>query len=287
MTSSSFLTKAACSFHFLGTAVFKSGLQFGAVFGLLIVGGAILTLLSKWTSNVFRQFVYPQFGLYFFGWIGVPVHEFCHAVFCKLFGHDVKEVKWFDPEGKDGAHGFVVHEYQQWNPYQRIGQFFIGLGPVLLGPILLAALFYVCIPAGRMLFDPITVSPASVSRSGVLLAKAIINKATLTNWAFYLFLYLAISISSQMELSLSDIKQATIGAVPLFLFLIAANVIALFFRADWHQHAMKFGLWILTMGFGVFTLATLLAVANLILCLFLMTLINRCFGGEGINPFRT
>lgn len=263
----------------------QSALQFFSVFGLLLLGGGALTFLSRLTNNTFRQFLFPNFGIYVFGWIGVPVHEFCHAFFCKLFLHDVKDVKWFDPEGKGGAHGSVTHEYHPWNPYHRIGQFFIGLGPVLLGPVILAALFYFLVPQSQSIFHPGAVSFRAAASTCVLIAKAIINKSTLTSFGFYIFLYLALAISSQMELSSADLKQAFTGFFPLFLLFVVLNLIAYAFSASWHGQVLRIGFSVMTIGTAIFTFATLLTTLNLALCLFFMTLINRCFGREGINPF--
>ena len=134
----------------------NTALQFGFLFGAGLIGGATLTLLSRLTNNVFRQFRWPQAGTYLFGWIGVPVHEFCHAFFCRVFLHEIKSIKWFDPSGKGGAQGSVTHTYSEWNPYQRIGHFFIGLGPVLLGPALIAATFLICVPSARGLYPALT-----------------------------------------------------------------------------------------------------------------------------------
>ncbi len=266
--------------------VTQSLLQFGLIFGLMIAGGALLTFLSRLTNNAFKQFMFPNFGMYAFGWIGVPVHEFCHAFFCRLFLHDVKKVKWFDPSGKGGAHGYVMHEYHPWNPYHRIGQFFIGVGPVLLGPLILALLFYAMVPASRGIFQPAGVTWASALQVGALLVKSIANKATLTSLWFYLFLYLAVCISSQMELSGADLKQAMNGIVPLFLLLALVNGAAFLLKANWHAQALQISFWVMTVGIVIFTLAAILTILNLAICVFFMTFINRCFGRDGVNPFR-
>lgn len=271
--------------HFALPIFFNSFVQFFSVFGIAVLGGGALTFLSRLTNNTFRQFLFPNFGMYVFGWIGVPVHEFCHAFFCKLFLHDVKDVKWFDPEGKGGAHGSVTHEYHPWNPYHRIGQFFIGLGPVILGPCVLAALFYFLVPTSQTLFHPTAVSFQAAAQTAVLIAKAIVNKSTLTSFGFYIFLYLAVAISSQMELSSADLKQALTGFVPLFLAFLIMNTVATFLSASWHTHVLQIGFSVMTVGTVIFTFAALLTTVNLMICLFFMTLINRCFGREGINPF--
>ena len=278
------------TFHFLVQLFSQSSVQFISIFGLLIAGGAALTFLSRLTSNTFRQFVLPKFGIYFFGWIGVPVHEFCHAFFCKLFFHDVKTVKWFDPEAKDGANGSVTHEYHPWNPIHRIGQFFIGVGPVLLGPVILTALFYFLVPTAHGIFHQDMFSSTATFRSvmqiAVLVAQAIVCKATLSSFKFYIFLYLTLCISSQMELSTADMKQVLIGAVPLFLVLLLINGINSLAHTNWHTNVLHASFWVTAFASVIFSFAALLAFMNLVLCFFVMTLINRCAGKNGINPFQ-
>jgi hypothetical protein len=261
-------------------------LQFAALFGLLIAGGALLTLLSRWTNNSFRQFVFPNFGMYAFGWLGVPVHEFSHAFFCKLFLHEVKSVKWFDPKGRSGTHGSVTHTYHPWNPYHRIGHFFIGLGPVLLGPCLLAALLYALVPASRPVFQMNELTWSAAGTMIPQLFRAIATKATLTSVGFYVFLYLAVCIGSQMELSWEDIRQSAAGILPLLLVLFALNVFAHGVNADWHGRALKLSVWVTSFGSLMFAFAALLTAFNLALCAGLMSLINKICGREAINPFR-
>ncbi|MES2855823.1 MAG: hypothetical protein V4692_08165, partial [Bdellovibrionota bacterium] len=130
----------------LFTAITNSLLQFIFIFGCFLAGACVLTLLSRWTGNAIRQSRFPQSGTYIFGWIGVPVHELSHAVFCKIFFHKVTDVKWFDPKGKDGAQGSVTHTYHPWNLYHRVGHFFIGLGPALLCPVVLGLLYWALVP---------------------------------------------------------------------------------------------------------------------------------------------
>ncbi|HVK62233.1 MAG TPA: hypothetical protein VM432_11810, partial [Bdellovibrionales bacterium] len=140
----------------LFTALADSLIQFLYVFGSFLAGAAVLTLLSRWTNNAFLQSRFPKAGTYVFGWIGVPIHEFSHAIFCRLFLHKVTKIKWFDPKGKNGAHGSVTHTYQPWNLYHRVGHFFIGLGPALLCPFFLGLLYWTLVPGSQFAFDPQT-----------------------------------------------------------------------------------------------------------------------------------
>jgi hypothetical protein len=239
--------------------------QFGFFFGILIAGGGLLTLISRSTNQAFQQSRFPNFGLYFFGFIGVPVHEFCHALFCKLFFHEVKKVKWFDPKAKGGANGYVMHSFNPWNPYHRIGHFFIGMGPVLLAPLILGGLFYFLVPSGRGLFHADFLSTGTIKPMTLGLLHAIFRRSTFSSPGFYVFLYLSLCITSQMELSKEDMKQAVLGIVPLVVLLALINAAAWIFHFSWHYRAVQYGTLGLTAGACVFTFAALLSTANLVL----------------------
>lgn len=266
-------------------------IQFISLFGIFIVGGFILTLLSRWTSNVLAQFVFPRFGLYLFGLIGIPVHELSHAVFCKLFLHDVKKIKWFDAKAKGGAHGSVEHHYSPWNLYHRIGHFFIGLGPTLLGPLILAALFYLLVPASHTLlhFDGANFPSAeNAIRSTLIgLTKIIASKATLKSPGFYIFLYLGICISSQTELSNADLKQVGTGVVPIAIALLLGNILAWGLNAHWHEKFLSLASFVCAVATSFFVFAAILSLLNLAICSLIFDFLNRLMGHQPINPFRT
>jgi hypothetical protein len=264
--------------------------QFGALFGVFLAGGLVLTFLSRWTSNALGQFVYPRFGLYLFGLIGIPVHEFSHAIFCKLFLHEVKKIKWFDAKAKGGALGSVEHAFNPWNIYHRIGHFFIGLGPTIFGPVLLAALFYLLVPSGRSVFhiDLTQFTSAEHAMQAVLatLLKTLSARAALTSVGFYIFLYLAICISSQIELSQEDLKQVGTGVVPILLVLFCGNVLAWALGAAWHARVLSASQHLIVIGAGFFTFAIFLSALNLGLCTLIFGFTNRILGHEAVNPFR-
>ena len=239
--------------------------QFGFFFGILIAGGGVLTLISRFTNQTFQQSRHPSLGLYIFGFIGVPVHEFCHALFCKLFFHEVKKVKWFDPKARGGANGFVMHSFNPWNPYHRIGHFFIGMGPVILAPLILGILFYLLVPAGRGLYHADILSSGGIKAIALGLSQAIFRRSTFETPGFYGFLYLSLCISSQMELSHEDMKQAVLGIFPLVALLALINCAAWLFHFSWNQRAIQYGTLFLTANACIFTFAALLALANLLL----------------------
>jgi hypothetical protein len=261
----------------------NSGLQFAFLFGAGLIGGAALTLLSKLTNNIFRQFRWPSAGTYLFGWIGVPVHEFCHAFFCKLFLHEIQEIKWFDPKASDGAHGSVTHGYQPWNVYQRVGHFFIGLGPVLLGPAILVGLFFLCVPSARHIWPALL---HGGTHATLLSVKAVVSVATLKTYGFWIFVYFAFAIASQIELSSADLEQAAKGAIPVFGLLLIFNLGAWALGYRWHSRVVEAGHTVTATISGVYAFSTLIALATFVGCALIFGFLNFLCGRGFINPFR-
>lgn len=260
----------------------NTALQFLFLFGAGLVGGTTMTLLSRLTNNVFRQFRWPAAGIYLFGWIGVPVHEFCHAFFCRLFFHKIKSIKWFDPKGTGGSQGSVTHSYEPWNIYQRVGHFFIGLGPVLLGPAIIAAVFFLCVPTARHIYPALTEGGI---RGGWLFAKAQMNSHVYQSIGFWVFVYIGFSIASQIELSRADLSQALIGIVPVSLVLLLFNCGAWAFNLHWHSKVVHAGDAVTATLSGVYVFAALVAMATFLTTLVVFGLINVLCGRGFINPF--
>jgi len=260
----------------------NTALQFAFLFGAGLIGGATLTILSKLTNNVFRQFRWPQAGLYLFGWIGVPVHEFCHAFFCRVFFHEIQSIKWFDPSGAGGAQGSVTHTYQPWNLYQRIGHFFIGLGPVLLAPALIASLFLLCVPSARSLYPALTEGGI---HGAYALAKSQLGLATFKSVGFWIFVYVAFSIASQIELSSADLKQALVGVVPVTLVLLFFNFSAWALDFHWHHKVVHAGHAVTAAVSGIYAFSALVALSAFVTIALLFGFLNFVLGRGFINPF--
>ena len=265
----------------------NTAVQFVLFFGAFILGGILLSFPSRWMNNVFHQFALPRAGLFVFGAIGIPVHELSHAFFCKLFGHEIKAIKLFDPRAKGGAHGSVTHHYDPWNPYHRVGHFFIGLGPAIFGPLLLSALLYLLVPNTRAAFAHLLSAPSTGLVSSLhLFSRAFAEAATWTSPGLYVFLYLAVSISSQIELSREDIKQSFEGVFPILLVLFGANVFAWSLDLAWPARAQMIGTRVFSLVACAFALAAILSITCLALVTLVMDLLNRLIGRAGVNPFR-
>lgn len=133
---------------------------------------------------------------------GTVLHELSHAVFCILFGHRVLSITLFKP-GVDGIVGSVEHSYNPRNPWHQIGNFFIGIGPVIGGS---AALLWILQQCGihEFTWD---------------VAKALPYR----EWWFYLLLYGAFCAGSHVTLSPADLRASLGGFIAITLFWLLAN----------------------------------------------------------------
>ena len=173
------------------------------------------------------------------GWIATSLHELGHAAFALLFGHDVTRVKWFDFRAADGTLGQVEHRYDPTSPYQRAGRFFIGLGPVIVGALVLAL-------AARFLLgvrgsDSPGLGPEHLPGALDATTRALVVQlgASLRDvgrlaaalgpgrWQTWVFLYLAYAAGSAMRLSPSDLRSAGAGLLTIACLLLLVDALTL------------------------------------------------------------
>lgn len=217
--------------------------QFCWLVGIMAIGGIILYLLARTARRLYASASKSAIDIYITGWIGTPVHEFGHWIFCIIFLHKVKEVRFFKPDSKAGVLGYVSHTYDKKSIYQKIGNYFIGIGPILVGSILLAVLAYFTLPNKSILikqfsdfvgswaievsYGPKTALTA-IADSVLLMLKSIVVPRNITSLYFWAFIYVATCVSSHMKLSTSDIKLAAFGALTILATLLIANSLSVF-----------------------------------------------------------
>jgi hypothetical protein len=207
--------------------------------GIFFVPGLVLTLIVNYASSSLQRRALIIIGrgwyLGLFGWLGTIIHELGHAFFCLVFGHKITAMKLFDPDPETGTLGYVQHAYDSSNIYQLVGNFFIGIGPILLGIALIYLLLHLLLALNPFKFalnvslptaniyswDILTRILQTIWTSSSQLIAGIFSRSNLATWQFYVFFYLTFTIGSSIILSPSDIKGTLIGlSVILILFFI-------------------------------------------------------------------
>ena len=225
--------------------------------GALFIFGLLLYLFAWFTRTTYVKSAGAKLDIIATGWIGTPVHELGHAAFCILFRHKIVEMKLYTPNSDDGTLGYVSHRYNPRSRFQVIGNFFIGIGPILFGSLVLYALLYYLMPGFLALFTEMTRQNTELAQgvqqgnfvslweafrtSATSILSSIFDRDNLPNWRFWVFIYLSFCVSSHMELSPPDIKGARSGLITLVVTVLILNLIILGSEfLGLHQYAGSF-----------------------------------------------
>ena len=208
------------------------------------------------------------------GIIGTPVHELSHAAMCLLFGHKITEVKLYTPKAQDGSLGYVSHTYNKKNIYHQIGNFFIGVAPIMLGGSAIILLLALLLPNA---YDTVSYEISAFANSDLdnlpiadffgLIGTSIteiFSPDSLSIWQGWVFIILAIMISTHMEMSGSDIKSSFTGLIFLIIFALLVEG-AVYLISPTAFHAITGA----TASFG-FSLAAILSLSALFLFLLII-----------------
>lgn len=233
---------------------------------LILVPGVLGTILVR-ISRANKALVTSMNGLggmILLGGVGVILHELSHLVMALLFGHHISGVallrlpRRHDPN--DNVLGYVNHSWNDHNIYQRCGNFFIGVAPVLgctaamvvLTRLLAPQVYNYCL----QLFLP-TLAPLPVSDG--------------RGWQFIVWLVLMINIAvGGFDLSGADLQNSLHGVSALFGILLTLAILL-----AWLSKPLLVGQW-LKSHLLIFDWALLVAILlNLILFIVLRALYNH------------
>lgn len=227
------------------TALYVGQALLGSAEQLLILFGPILliALVMHLISATIRVRAAKLMGETIHIWLTAPgtvVHELGHALFCVLFGHQIRDISLFRPR-PNGVLGYVKHSWNRKSLYQNIGNFFIGTGPIWLGSALIVLVSFALF--GTELWRPlraIQLAPTDfVTWRGNLhlgsefwkallaLFHQIDNAHLYRDWHFYLGLYLLFCVGSHVTLSPSDLQGAGSGFLALTALFVAFNLATL------------------------------------------------------------
>ena len=65
---------------------------------------------------------------------------------CVLFRHRINEVSLFEPDRDSGRLGYVNHSWRKGNWFEELGNFFIGIAPLIGGCGALFVLLWIFYP---------------------------------------------------------------------------------------------------------------------------------------------
>jgi hypothetical protein len=209
----------------------------------LLAGLFVFGLLIQFVSQITFKSLERSFGsggVYLVAWLGTPIHELGHALFCLIFGHRIDNISLFRPDPVTGTLGYVYHKWNPKNPWHVLGNFFIGVGPMVLGSGVLFALFYFMIPGSDRVWETLRVSVGTVAQDSLVagyfhvfrdatlvIIKIIFTSANLSHWLFWLFLYLSVCVASNIRLSWADVKGSLAGLGCILLVFLLMNLILL------------------------------------------------------------
>lgn len=128
-----------------------------------------------------------------------------------------------------------------------VGNFFIGIAPIISGIGTLFVSLYYLLPNSFKVFEVYLQKGVmnksfditfvqGFARASFVLIQSIFTLGNLFNPHFWIFLVIAIGISSHMALSSADIKGATHGLVSLYVVLFILAMIGNFMRVNAYSY---------------------------------------------------
>ena len=249
-----------------------------SIFGVIALFGLLFSLCRSGFCRLLGK-TGAFINNYIFGIVGTPVHELSHAIFCLIFGHKIIGIDLFSPLDGDSSLGSIEYDYDDDNLYQRLGIFFVGIGPILGGSAAILILMYILVPElhGILMYDinQMTIQSNSVGTYIAIICNTIpevFNEVYFSNNYYWIFMLLALMIASHMELSPSDISGAKFGLAVLLSLLLFVDVIVWMINPLLLQR--------ITLGaayFGMFIAKILIIGAIFNIALLIVALIIRIF----------
>lgn len=291
--------------YFIAIIFSKTFIDLFRLFGNIIIFGFILYLLSSMTRRIFAKTLGAKTELYITGWIGTPIHELSHALFCIIFNHQINDIKLFTT--KSDTIGYVLHSYDSRSWYQQIGNFFIGVGPIIIGALIVYFLFLLLAPelkenifsvnidydksAGilNMIYRGISNIFISILNIFSNIIKNIFASQSYKKIGFWIFIYLSISIASHMELSPADISHAWKGMLVIFAVSLIFNtfllIIKIIFNLEIPENLLLFIDKALNIYSSILIFSCIISLFNFLISYMILTPINFVKNRSLINHF--
>lgn len=244
-----------------------------------------IIFLFGWLIALCNRRFYANFGkygtaaCYATGFIGTPIHELSHALFAVIFGHKITEIKLFRISD-DGVLGYVNHSYNPKNIYHRIGNFFIGIAPIVVISAVLYLAAYLLMPSFTKQAEMLTEEISSINIERILGSiVAVVTEffALATSWQWWVFIVIGIFLSLHMTLSGADIKGAKDGLVILLILILVVDIIMGFVSDETLTSVTRF-----IMGIGSILFCILLVSLMISVIAVMISYIFRLIFGKRI-----
>ena len=209
--------------------------QLAFTVGLVILYGGLISLCNRCFYDACGD---AAFGIVkITGYIGTPVHELSHALMCLLFGHSIQKIRMFGGDKRSRTLGYVEHTYYRGNMYHQLGNFFIGISPVLAGGAVILLLVRLLTPhiymslkaetaqLGGLFFADAGRSALEVLDSFVAMLGSVFSVGNFVKWQWWICMVLSFSVAIHMEVSRSDIVSGLRGLGVIAVMLLVTDVI--------------------------------------------------------------
>lgn len=222
----------------------------------LLLLAFLMHYISLLNQNLSVKVMGMNIYLYLFGWLGTSVHEAGHALFALIFGHKIKEIKLFKPDPKAGTLGYVNHTYNKKNFYQQIGNFFIGIGPILMCTLLLYLLTWLLFKINFFEVSKIKFSFETLKSMTMIKHESqnawnvfafffneVFHGQYASWWRIAIMIYCLYCIGSSITLSVSDVKTSARGFLVIVVVLFFFNMATIWkegFASEWITNSGHF-----------------------------------------------
>lgn len=227
--------------------------QIISIFLILLILTKVLSIIT----HLFWKMLYKKHIklLRYTTYIGTPIHEMGHLIMCIIFRHKIISFKLVKFDMSTGELGYVEHDFNHRNLYHQIGNFFIAIGPILLGGLLVLGLNYWFLPTSTSMFiEKLTstqdlyynIFDINILKETYVLYqtwfKSIIKEINFAQIKTYVSLILILSIVLNIDLSKADLYLAKKGILFLVITLIVSNVLLYLLS---YMHFIKFDYFIM------------------------------------------
>lgn len=278
-------------FNYLLNVLISTFNQLFILFGPLLVLVVLLNLSASFTAGMSVRFWGRNLFLYGFSWLGCSFHELSHAFFALIFGHKINEIALFEPNNNGESLGHVSHSYNKRSFYQKTGNFFIGIGPLLAGGIVMFIIIILLFKfnitklssfriTSHVFTDISLLQHIAISVwSGLLFCFNMLFTGTGSVWwKSVLVIYVLYSTGSSMTLSKSDVGSAFLGFLWVIVIFLLFNLITLWignFVSDFLVSVADY-----ISGFYFLLILSLMANLIFIIILFVLNLIKSLIFGR-------